>query len=550
MTATLLNTRARVVLAAVSFLLAAQAGRSEAQAPPSGLFASPEFRVNTVTEGDQILPAVAGAGPGDYIVVWQNENTARSVTVATLPVSASSTSTVTTLPLAPSIAGQLIVDGDALGGLELLINETTRQSQGEPAVASDSGGNSLVVWESFGQDGNVNGVFGRRYSAAGAPLGAEFQINTYTTFGQDDPDVAVDGSGNFIVVWKSAGQDGPTISIFGQRLDPSGLALGTEFQVNVSSPGNQFAPAVSASDNGSFAVVWHEGGRDGADSAVIGQRFSASGTKVGTEFIVNEYTTSNQDTADVAMADDGSFLVVWESQGQDGDANGVFARRYDAAGLALGTERQVNDQTASNQDDPIVAVDASGAYLVAWESTAQDGSGLGVFAKRYDASGNAIGSEFAVNAFTAGAQEEIAIDAISSGVFAVVWESTAQDGSLGGIYGRRICTTGNAAAGELACTVPVCGLDGAACESGICCNGECTTAASCSPAMPGDCNANGSFDAGDMICSILCVIGLPPSFADCAGGGDCNCNGAGDAGDPICTTLRVIGALNPDPCLP
>ncbi len=40
------------------------------------------------------------------------------------------------------------------------------------------------------------------------PEGPEFQVNTYTTGDQESPDVAMDGAGNFIVVWQSYGQDG------------------------------------------------------------------------------------------------------------------------------------------------------------------------------------------------------------------------------------------------------------------------------------------------------------------------------------------------------
>ena len=175
-----------------------------------------------------------------------------------------------------------------------------------PPPPPDANGNALVVWESFGADGSGNGVYGRRFGPTGAAVGGEFRINTYTMFGQDDPAVAADGAGNFVVVWESAGQDGTTISIFGQRLDGAGLPIGTEFQVNAPSNGNQFKPAVAAGAAG-FVVVWHEADRDGSGTAVVGQRFDSTGAKAGTELILNGYTTSNQDTADVTMADDGEL---------------------------------------------------------------------------------------------------------------------------------------------------------------------------------------------------------------------------------------------------
>ena len=59
-----------------------------------------------------------------------------------------------------------------------------------------------------GQDGSSLGVFGQRYASSGAPLGAEFQVNTYTTNIQVSPSVASDTAGNFVVVWESYHQDG------------------------------------------------------------------------------------------------------------------------------------------------------------------------------------------------------------------------------------------------------------------------------------------------------------------------------------------------------
>ncbi len=103
-----------------------------------------------------------------------------------------------------------------LGG-EFQVNTYTTSSQGGPSVAVDGAGNFVVVWHSSGQDGSSNGVFGRRFSSSGAPLGGEFQVNTYTTSSQSFPAVAGDTAGNFVVVWSSIGQDGSAGDIFGQR---------------------------------------------------------------------------------------------------------------------------------------------------------------------------------------------------------------------------------------------------------------------------------------------------------------------------------------------
>jgi hypothetical protein len=57
--------------------------------------------------------------------------------------------------------------------------------------------------------------------AQGNPLGPEFRINTYTTGGQILSAVASDSSGNFVVVWESYIQDGSDWGVFGQRYAPT-----------------------------------------------------------------------------------------------------------------------------------------------------------------------------------------------------------------------------------------------------------------------------------------------------------------------------------------
>src|SRR5262249_39555057 len=74
-------------------------------------------------------------------------------------------------------------------GSEFRVNTRTTNGQTRPSVAADSAGRLVVVWESYGQDGSKDGVFGRRFFASGSPLGVEFQVNTTTTDSQSSPSV-------------------------------------------------------------------------------------------------------------------------------------------------------------------------------------------------------------------------------------------------------------------------------------------------------------------------------------------------------------------------
>ena len=69
---------------------------------------------------------------------------------------------------------------------------------------------------------------------------------------------------------------------------------------------------------------------------------------------MNTYTTGLQQFGDIAVEADGDFVVVWEDDFNDRDGSGsaIFGQRYDASGNRLGSEFQVNTYTTGNQGDP------------------------------------------------------------------------------------------------------------------------------------------------------------------------------------------------------
>jgi hypothetical protein len=72
-------------------------------------------------------------------------------------------------------------------------------------------GSFVVVWSSLGSSGSDTSGYGIqafRVSATGAPLGSQFQVNSYTTGDQHFPAVAADADGSFVVAWQSNGSSG------------------------------------------------------------------------------------------------------------------------------------------------------------------------------------------------------------------------------------------------------------------------------------------------------------------------------------------------------
>jgi hypothetical protein len=318
------------------------------------------------------------------------------------------------------------------------VNTYTLGAQASPDVASDANGNFVVVWMSQDQDGSSYGIFAQLYDATGAAQGGEIAVNGYTTSTQLGPSVAMDGSGNFVVVWQSYEQDGSLFGIRGRRFDAQGAPLGPGFAVNTYTTGQQNLPAIASTPSGSFVVVWSSEGQDGNDYGVFGQLYDASGGTVGGEFRVNGYTAGTQWFPDVAMAPGGGFVVAWESIGQDGDSGGVFARQFDDTGAPVGAAFAVNAHTTSDQDGPRLAMRPDGSFAAVWSSLNQPGGqGSDVVGRRFSASGAALGGEFRANASTTSHQFGGGVAMDPDGDFVVSWQGNGQDGDGYGIFGQR-----------------------------------------------------------------------------------------------------------------
>jgi hypothetical protein len=180
-------------------------------------------------------------------------------------------------------------------------------------------------------------------------------------------------------VWTSNAQDLSSSQILGQRFDATGVRLGPEFQVNSYTTGKQQRPSVAASASGDFVVAWESFGQDGGRYGVFGQRFNASGVPQGTEFRANTSTVDDQMAPTVGMDKKGGFVVAW--RGYTSSDFHIFGQRYDAAGAPRGVEFQVNTGTTDTQSAPAITVAPDGDFVVVWQG--HDGDGYGVFGQRF-----------------------------------------------------------------------------------------------------------------------------------------------------------------------
>lgn len=329
-------------------------------------------------------------------------------------------------------------DGTPIGA-EFQINSYTASDQWQAGVAPLEDGGFVITWASEGQDGHGYGIYAQLYAADGTPIGGEFQVNSYTSSDQNEPAIAALTNGGFIITWKSDGQDGELGGIYAQLYGADGTPIGGEFQVNTYTTSLQFAPTVAALADGGFVISWSSWGSFGPDTThpgVLAQRYAADGTPIGGEFQVNAFTWLHQESSAIAALADGGFVITWMSSGQDGDNWGIYAQRYGADGALVGGEFQVNTYTVGEQTFPTIAALPDGGFMISWTSF-QDGSAHGIYAQRYAADGTPIGDEFQVNAYTLSHQMIPVMAVLDNGDLVISWASYQQDGSNWGIFAQR-----------------------------------------------------------------------------------------------------------------
>ena len=322
-----------------------------------------QFQVNTYTTEFQQWPDVSEDGSGGFVVVWQSYG--------------SSGSDHDHL----SVQGrQFDLNGTPMGP-EFQVNTYTTSFQNRTRVSLDSSGGFVVVWSSYGSNGadtRATSIQGQRFTSSGLPIGTEFEVNTYTTSGQGFASVSPMGTEGFIVTWESgesAGSDSNQRSIQGQRFESDGSAAGAQFQVNNYTYGPQRLPSSCAVGLDRFVVVWYI--HDMYDSEVRGRIFTSEGIPVDTEFSINTYLTSNQVGAAVSPTDSGGFIVVWGSDGSSGTDHSSFSiqgQRYSSLGSRSGSAFQVNSYTTDSQARPDIVMVDSERHLVTWQSIGSSGS--------------------------------------------------------------------------------------------------------------------------------------------------------------------------------
>ncbi len=262
-------------------------------------------------------------------------------------------------------------------------------------------------------------------------VGGEMNVNTTVTNRQEHPAAAMDSSGNYVVVWATNDVSNPN-GIYGQRYAKDGSTIGSEFVI--SNPPGLF-PDVAMAEDGRFVVVWQRHGGSGQEWNTYGKYFTATGVG-GTEFALNTNLPGIQRLPAVGMDSMGGFVAVWEDQ------QNIIAQRFAANTSPIGTPITIDTSMTGFQSYPDVAVLPNGNFNVVWQSENQDASLSGIYGRQMLSNGTPKGDEFRINTNTTGNQVSPRIAVDQDGLFVVTWVSDEQDGDEEGIFMQLFDSSG------------------------------------------------------------------------------------------------------------
>lgn len=175
-----------------------------------------------------------------------------------------------------------------------------------------------------------SGVFVRRFSSTGVPLGPEVQVNQDLSAPMISPAVAASFDGEFLVVWQTGVPENDNVGgIYARRFDVDGNPLGPQFQVSHSAQLERDPHAIS-DRQGNYFLFW-DSFEAGHGSDVRGHLYRHDGTPVASEMVLNQVTDDDQEAISAAFAPNGTLLVSWQSDSPNqtnGEAIIPVVRRF------------------------------------------------------------------------------------------------------------------------------------------------------------------------------------------------------------------------------
>jgi hypothetical protein len=125
-------------------------------------------------------------------------------------------------------------------------------------VAMDENGNFVVVWENDRESNGSYQIFCRGFDGNGSQRFAEMRVNTESSGQHSKPSLAMDTSGDFVVVWENDANTKDLYQIQARGFYADGTQRFSDRTINGDGDGQQFKPSVAMTANAGFVVTWED----------------------------------------------------------------------------------------------------------------------------------------------------------------------------------------------------------------------------------------------------------------------------------------------------
>ena len=261
------------------------------------------------------------------------------------------------------------------------------------------------------------------------PLGRQFQVNPVPASNLMSPRVAVNAGGEFVVLWYGFGDSTGGI-LHARRFGADGAPLTGDLRVADHVVSTNENIEVALQEDGSFLVLFSVPG------ALKLRRFAPDGTLLRDARVVvgSPYVPG----ASLSSGSDGRFVVAWRRFGEV-----ISARVYGPDATPLGPVITV-EATSQPKYGPLVAMGAKGEFVVVWQRLLGSDPASGrllarIEARRYGPGSRPRGEKVLVSDHFGGGIH-VAKDA--AGSFLVTWIELPTISGVHGIYGRRFSSAG------------------------------------------------------------------------------------------------------------
>lgn len=276
--------------------------------------------------------------------------------------------------------------------------------------------------------------------SAQTPLTGEIRVNVLSHGSLLSDKIAMNSHGDFAVLWNSYDPDDGTYTLYGRRFAADGSPSTGELELRRKA-GYSVLADVAMLEDGSFVVVYstHADAHENQDTFTFeSQRYTADGSPLGAFAIGTGHDASD---LTVHARPDGGFVVVWEAYRQETPE--ISFRIFRADATPLGPETSL-----ATGNDPAAAVGPQGELVVGWMTGAGTREDPLYFAvgQRVASNGRPRGERFVVSRKAPRFVQEIRLAKDGAGNFLVLW---SQDfgGQGPGVFARRYAWDGRPLSG-------------------------------------------------------------------------------------------------------